>query len=252
MIKKTKKKSSAVTALPVEKPAEAAAEVVEEMISSKDWKTLLMVLGIIILLTAVSFAGVWGYNKYKTASILSVDELHQKNLAGELDEDEGYVYNGYSFVKYDDFWNTEIKSSSTNQTYSMMFRFGPREVENISIEGSLNISLFNDATSYYGTFNPLGFGGDFSAVTLAVSDFHIGMTKVFQKTPIAACDRNETRACSTRPIVRCDTTQDLVFYVEENTKPRVIFDNNCIIVQGQGFDVVRAVDRTLFQLYGIQ
>ena len=109
--------------------------------------------------------------------------------------------------------------------------------------------ILNDATDYYVTFNPTG--NDFSSVALAIGDFNTHMTKVFFKQPIAACDRNETRACINRPIITCDNTDKLVLYVKESNSTRVYFDGNCMVVEGSGFDLIKGVDRILYDFYGI-
>ena len=75
--------------------------------------------------------------------------------------------------------------------------------------------------------------------------------KVFEKTPVAACDRNETEACKTRPIVTCSDYGKLVLYIKESDKFRAYYNNNCIVVEGKGVDLVKGVDRVLYNLYNI-
>ena len=86
---------------------------------------------------------------------------------------------------------------------------------------------------------------------MAVGEFDQNIIKAFGKIPIAACDKNETEACATRPIITCDNTDRAVLYLQQEPETKVIFDNNCIIVQGIGAEIVRAVDRLLLKLYGI-
>jgi len=40
-------------------------------------------------------------------------------------------------------------------------------------------------------------------------------------------------------------------YVKEANESKVYFDDNCIVVEGSGFDLVKGVDRVLFYFYGI-
>jgi len=110
----------------------------------------------------------------------TVDELHDLNLQGKLKPEQGYLYNNiYSFVKFDDLWFTQFKSPKGTILYDVQFRYGPREVEDIIISGTLNDELFNDAKQYYATFNPLG--NDFTHIRLARLDYDIQMTNIFFK-----------------------------------------------------------------------
>ncbi len=180
----------------------------------------------------------------------TIEDMHRLNIQGKLKPEQGYMYKGaYSFVNLDDFWYTRLTSPSGKSLYGMSFRYSPRDLEDISISGYLDIELFNNATDYYYTFNPVGEG--FSHVLLAVSDFGQHMVKVFNKMPIAACDRNETDACEDVPIITCDNTDKIVLYVKKADETVVRYDGNCIIVEGKEFGLVRGVDRILLQLYEI-
>ena len=128
-------------------------------------------------------------------------------------------------------------------------RYSPNDLKDIVIEGSLDESLFNNLGEFYVTFNPTG--KEFSYVGLAVADFNTHMSKVFEKKPIAACDRNETEPCKTRPIVTCEDSGKLVLYIKESERFRAYYNSNCIVVEGSGFDLVKGVDRILYNLYSI-
>ncbi|MBU1704050.1 MAG: hypothetical protein KJ922_01690, partial [Nanoarchaeota archaeon] len=179
----------------------------------------------------------------------TIDDLHRLNLDGKLDTQQGYLYNGYSFVNYDGIWYTQIMSPKGTRMYDSAFRFGPREAEDVPIIGRLDATLFNRASTYYVTFDPLG--SQFNYVAVAVADINQNMMKVFEKTPIAACDKNETEACNERPIIDCSNTKDLVFYIKEKNETRVYIEDNCINIEGSQAEMVRAVDKLLFVLYGI-
>jgi len=43
----------------------------------------------------------------------------------------------------------------------------------------------------------------------------------------------------------------VVLYVKEANNSRVYFDDNCIVVEGSGFDLVKGVDRILYDFYKI-
>lgn len=209
-------------------------------------KTFYIGLVIIILL----FTAIFSFVRVNNSAPKTIEELHLANLKNKLNSKQGYIYNGiYSFVFLDGFWYMQLQSSTGKTVYDVAMRYGPKELENIRIKGTLNNTLFNNATEYYITFNPLG--NDFSHVALAVGDFDQHMIKSFKKNAIAACDRNETAACIGRPIVTCNSTNDLVIYVKEIHESSVHYDNNCIVVEGKGFDLVKGTNRVVYNLYGI-
>jgi len=238
---KTKKK---LEAMPTEKREEKKDEPKE--VSLKSDRTL--ILGVILLV--ILFASIFGIRYFNQETPETIEDLHILNLKGKLKPDQGYVYGGlHSFVRFEDLWYTQLMSPQGTRQYNIQFRYGPNELEDIDIEGKLDSNLFNKVTGYYVTFDPTG--QDFSHVALAVSDFNQHMINIFFKQPIAACDRNETFACRDRPIITCDNTDGIVLYVKEANHTRVEYDENCIIVEGNGFDLLKGIDRVLFDFYGV-
>jgi len=218
----------------------------EEEIRKSSEKAL--IIGIIIII--VLFAAVIGYAALSRQEPKSIEELHVMNLKGQLKPSQGYVYkNVYSFVTLDDSWYTQLASPKGTKIYNLALRFSPKDLESIAIEGNLDKEFFDTQNEFFVTFNPIG--KDFSDVSLAVADFGTHMSKVFEKTPVAACDRNETELCRQRPIVTCEDSDKLVFYVKEASKLRAYYKGNCIVVEGTGLDLVKGVDRILYDLYGI-
>ena len=49
----------------------------------------------------------------------------------------------------------------------------------------------------------------------------------------------------------CEDVGKLVLYIKESDRFRTYYNNNCIVVEGNGFDLVKGVDRVLYNLYGI-
>ena len=228
--------------MPEEKVEEAKEDVKETILKSD--KVLIIGVVLIILL----FIAVFGLKYFTKEQPQTIEELHKLNLKGKLKPEQGYLYNGvYSFVKFDNLWYTQFKSPKGTRLYNIQFRYGPKEVEPIKIYGSLDTELFNNASDYYVTFNPAG--KDFSHVAVAVADFNQHMTNIFFKKPIAACDRNQTWACRDRPIITCENTDNVVLYIKEANNTKVYYDDNCIVVEGSDFELVKGVDRILFDLY---
>lgn len=203
------------------------------------------IIAILLLLAAIV-----AFSFFYKPKLLTLEDMHVLNLQGKLKPSQGYIYKGvYSFVYLDNFWYTQLKSPKGTKVYDMALRYSPTDLKNITIEGQLNTNLFDNETQFYVTFNPTG--KSLSYVSLAVADFDTHMTKVFEKVPIAACDRNETEACTERPIITCSSTDKLVLYVRESDRLRVYYNGNCIVIEGTGFDLVRGADRVLYNLYHI-
>ena len=222
------------------------AEPSQEEQKKSSEKTLIISISIIaLLLVSIIAYGIFYKPQPKT-----LEDLHVLNLKGRLKPSQGYVYKGvYSFISFDNLWYTQLSSPKGEKIYSLALRYSPRDLKDLVIEGNLNTLLFNNQSEFFVTYNPRG--KDFASVALAVADFDTHMSKVFEKKPIAACDRNETEACMTRPIVTCEDADKLVLYIKESDKFRTYYNSNCIVVEGKGFDLVKGVDRILYNLYGI-
>lgn len=220
-------------------------EELEEPKKSSEKTLIIAVIAIVLLLAVIIAFSVFNKQQPKT-----LEDLHVLNLKGNLKPEQGYVYKGvYSFVTLDNLWYTQITSPKGSKIYSLALRYSPKDLNGIVIEGSLDTELFNRKSEFFVTFNPTG--KEFSFVGLAVADFNTHMSKVFEKNPIAACDRNETEPCKNRPIVTCEDKDKLVLYVRESDKFRAYYNKNCIVVEGKGLDLVKGVDRILYSLYNI-
>lgn len=209
-------------------------------------KVLLISVAVIVLLLASIFA----YSVLLKPQPKTLEEMHVSNLNGKLKPEQGYIYKGvYSFITLDNLWYTQLKSPKGTKIYNLALRYSPKDLQDIAIEGSLNSDFFNSQSKFYNTFNPAG--KELSYVSLAIADFSTHMSKVFEKEPVAACDRNETEPCKTRPIVTCEDSNKLVLYIKESERFRAYYNGNCIVVEGKGFELVKGVDRVLYNLYSI-
>ncbi|MBL7054380.1 hypothetical protein ISS05_01330 [Candidatus Woesearchaeota archaeon] len=209
-------------------------------------KILLIGIGLVILL----FVAILFIPRLMKEPPKTIEDWHLLNIQGKLKPEQGYMYkDAYSFINLDGFWYTQLTSPSGKRLYNMALRYSPSDLEDIHVLGYLNTDIFNNATDYYVTFNPAG--SDFSHVALAISDFNQHMINVFAKKPIAACDKNETEVCEGRPIITCNNTNKITLYIKEANKSLVKYDGNCVTVEGNGFDLVKGVDRVLYNLYGI-
>ncbi|MBW2988689.1 hypothetical protein KY358_00060 [Candidatus Woesearchaeota archaeon] len=220
-------------------------ELKEEIKKASDWILVIAALVIIILIAAIfSFKLLSKKEVPKT-----IDDLHLLNLDGKLEPDQGYMYNGYSFVFANGLWYTQVQTASASSIFDIPLHYSPKLLEDVSVEGEFDSDFFNSHKGIYITFNPLG--QDLNYVALAVGEFDQSIIKSFNKIPIAACDRNETAACSGIPIITCNSTDKPVLYLQQKEGAKVIYDKNCIIVQGIREDIVRSTNRLLLKLYGI-
>jgi hypothetical protein len=202
----------------------------------------IIILAILIIATIVLLPS-------KESEPKTIDDLHLLNIEGKLKPDQGYIYKGLSFINYEGIWYTQFRSQKGTRLYDSAFRFGPKEAEEVPVEGFFDITSFDNSTNYYVTFDPLG--SQFNYVAVAIADFNQNMMAVFDKIPIAACDKNETSACVDRPIINCSNTNEVVLYVKERNQTKIVFEDNCINVEGSGLDLVKAVDKVLYIFYGI-
>ena len=207
-------------------------------------KKLLITIAIIAIVFAAFF--VFRHYQNTTDQVVTIDDLHQMNLNGELKEEQGYVYNGFSFVFNDGLWYTKIQINEA--AFQVPLHFGPRDVEGITIKGAINES-FNTGSDVYITFNPLS--ENLGYVSLASSELAQNMVTAIKRRPVGACDRNETTACSDRPIITCETTTNPVIYLLQKSGPEIELRGNCMILRGLEYDLVKAVDHLLLQWYGI-
>ncbi len=162
-------------------------------------------------------------------------------------EETGYIYNGFTFTNVTGLWYTQLQKKETGILYNVPLHFGPRELEKVPLQG--NVMPFLNNSKMYITFDPIG--SSFEYVALSASELSINLAQTFNITPIAACTTNETKACSDRPIIRCGKTKDATIYLRQANETKTIVEDNCIIVQGRGKDLVRATDRLLLQLFGV-
>ena len=200
-----------------------------------------------MIIIAVLFIAVFSIKFLIKPKINTIDDLHLLNVQGKLKPEQGYMYGGFSFIRANDLWYTQIQVG--NILIDIPLHYGPKDMENMPVEGAFNTALFDASNHVFMTFNPLG---DYlTYVALATGEIDNALIKAFGKAVIGSCDRNETEPCAARPIVTCSSTDKLVLYVKEANNSGVYFDDNCIVVEGNGFDLVKGVDRVLYDFYGI-
>jgi len=217
----------------------------EEEEEKGEGKSILISLGILIGVIAVIFGGFKLYDHFTGAGVISIDELHKENLAGELSAEEGYLYRGFSFVYVDGLWWTEVKRGRV--LFKIPLHFGPREVEEVKVEGKLSPD-FNEGEDVYVVIDPELENKYYS---LALSELNFNMVKGLGRKPVAACSK-ENPICEEREILNCNKTEGKpVIELSYGGEPRITLEGTCILINGEEYGIVKAADRLILQWYGI-
>ncbi len=153
-------------------------------------------------------------------------------------------YNGFDFVNAEGIWRTEWQREG--QPYELDFRFNPKDVEDIPVIGKTDFR-FQFETVYL-TLDPVEERTQETAyLNLAAVELSRKLVEPFERNVTAACTRNETDACASRPIITCENTNSSVIYLKMADEAKIILKGNCAVIQGQGEEIVRAADKALFQ-----
>ncbi|MFH1276603.1 MAG: hypothetical protein ABIH82_05835, partial [Candidatus Woesearchaeota archaeon] len=78
------------------------------------------------------------------------------------------------------------------------------------------------------------------------------VVKGLERTPIGSCTK-EDPVCEDRDILSCDDTKGLpvIEIVVSEEELGIHTDGTCIKVSGSGYELVKAVDRLLFEWYRV-
>ncbi|MBU0980443.1 MAG: hypothetical protein KJ709_06550 [Nanoarchaeota archaeon] len=225
-----------------EEPEEKGLEEREKLQEKRSWKHLAISI-VIVLAVFVSVFLLFSLTKDDERP-LTLDELHQLNYQGELDEEQGYIWNGNSFVNVGNTWFVTIKKGEN--LFSIPLHYGPREVIDVPMIRRNN--TFGESEDFYFTFDPddpkMGF------ITLASTEIGVTLAQVFLIAPKPACTSDIDPACEGVAIGSCDLNGS-VFYVRTADKPSVTVEDQCAIIEGDEWDLVRAADRFLLVIYGL-
>ncbi len=155
-------------------------------------------------------------------------------------------YNFFEFEQINNFWETDIQLG--DQLFRAAFRFNPEQVEDVQISG--NFTGFK-TTPIYITFDPESEQDEFKYLALGTSELALHLIRALNYTTQAACTKNVTDACIDRPIVECGQENKSVIYLVAKPPTQITLNESCITLSGQGFELVKAIDRLLFQWYKI-
>jgi len=158
---------------------------------------------------------------------------------------ETVTHNYFTFEKVGGLWQTYIDLDG--QLYEAIFRFNPEQVTDVYVTG--NFSGFSKQPIYI-TFDPNAQDDQFKYLALASTELSLHIVRALNFSVTAACTKNETDACKDRPIVTCESNKSVIYLVP--TAPtQITLDKSCVTLSGDGMDLLKSVDRLLFQWYHI-
>ena len=211
-----------------------------------DGKSVLILIGVLIAIFVVAIGGFRAYNHFTAAGVVLIDDLHQQNLNGELNSDEGYVYNGYSFVKADGLWWTGVEVK--DRIIKIPLHYSPREVEDIPLTGNL-APEFNRGEKVYVAIDPeVNYDKYY---TLGLMELNNNILQGVNRNIEAACSK-ENSVCENRTVINCENANGQpVVELVVHEKPSVSLQGTCIKIQGSGEELVKSVDLALYVWYKI-
>lgn len=211
-----------------------------------DSKSVLILIGVLVAIFVLAIAGFKAYNHFTAAGVVVIDDLHQQNLDGKLDSNEGYVYNGYSFVKADGLWWTEVEVK--DRIIKVPLHYGPLDVEHIPVTGKLTPG-FNKGEKIYMAIDPeVNYDKYY---TLSLMELNTNILQGINRNIEAACSE-ENPVCENRTIINCENTNGQpVVQLSVDEEPSVTLKGTCIDIRGNGEELVKSVDLALYVWYKI-
>jgi len=160
-------------------------------------------------------------------------------------EPEKIEYSYFTFTEVGGLWQTNIQLK--DRLYDAVFRFNPKQVEEVYVTGQLE----NLTGPVYITFDPVQQEDDYKYLALASSELSLHLVRALEKEVIAACTSNETDACLERPVVTCSDQDKSVIYLNTYPPTQITLNGTCVMLQGEKMELLKSVDRLLFQWYRV-
>jgi len=206
---------------------------------------MLVFLGVIIAVIVIIF-----WSRFTPEPIpMTIDERLKYINDNDIDNEFEYVYNGFSFLFTDGLWFSKIQLK--DKAYTLPLHYGPRELEDVPAVGDFDLWTTWVAQKVgftYITFDP---GENLSHVALANSELSVNLFNALEIEAKIACTTNEDEACQDIPTITCNSTTAPVIYLVQREETGVKQADNCIIVQGTGFELVKALEKFLYVWYGV-
>ena len=160
---------------------------------------------------------------------------------------ETITYNQFEFTKMAGTWYAQWQHE--NRLVNIALRYNPYEVENVTVLGELGEGFRQ--SQIYITFDPYSEQDSFKYLALASAELSQSLVKAFNKQIIPACTQYHNETCENLSIVTCDDQDKAVINIVAGEPTQIVLKENCIILQGKDFDLLRAVDKLLYLWYKI-
>jgi hypothetical protein len=220
-------------------------------------KEIIVSIAVLIILVAI-VVGISLIPSMMKGKALTRDDMFLANY--EIKPTDGnFIYNNYSFLKLPDtrtsreFWFTQIRIN--NRVYDIPMHYNPKEVEDIPVEVR-NVRKNSSYTQIYITVEPVAPNISKQYAALSIAEFSEKITKIKNIPLKAACTINYTDTCDYRPIIYCNSTEakndSLIFKFDDRVNDtKITIDDNCVIIEGVGENLIKATDKMLYLLIGI-
>ena len=148
---------------------------------------------------------------------------------GKKDNTKKINYNGFEFIKQNDFWFT------SDGNLNFVFKYNPKEVAKIDSE-----LMYLD--NYYG--KPLYI---FSESEEAEIEIYRNLNQIVQRMQPACFDGE---VCEENwPVKTCE---DNFIIIKESNITKIIQNKSCVFIQGRQEDLTKITDEFLFKVLGIE
>jgi len=158
------------------------------------------------------------------------------------------TYNNFEFTYLDQAWYFQWQNK--DKIYNVPLRFNPQQVTSIPIHGNELSDEFNNRNEVYVTINPEANQTEMTYLGLAKGELLFNLIGPLARKEIDACTKNVTD-CIDRPIVTCDDQNKSVIFLVPKAPTSIGLLNNCIVLQGEGEELTKAVDALLYRWYNI-
>jgi hypothetical protein len=166
-----------------------------------------------------------------------------------------YTYNNFEFRKISGLWTTEVFDTEKKVTYQLPLHYGPKELEYIPVGKS--VALFPEFAHQFS--GPKKIGATYVTYDPDINDSQISLAYYELSRHMETALHIETLPAITHDVEKivnetireCGNSTDPVIYLSYKNSTLVDFRGNCLIIQGEGIELVKAADRALYQFYGI-
>lgn len=155
--------------------------------------------------------------------------------------DAGETYNGYEFVRIEDYWTTDIGNAR------LQFHFLPADVEDIELAGNVDYEEYFLVHNSSANMTPMAS----STMDLVKYEMYLHLKEKFG-IPAELATTEKTNA--SRMAIACKDATPFIGVIEYSyaNNTQIVNENNCIKVEAESESMmVKANDRLLYGLAGI-